>query len=352
MTKVPVDRLVSLSPGGMASGEASEEAFAADEAVRLGEEVDKAGRAKSLLAAKIMGPPQVIDFHVHLYPQEVAADPVAWSTERGETYWGALVSPHPGRRVQQGWADLERLIADMDRDGVDLAVLQGWYWQSPETCSWHNRYYQQCLQRHPNRLAAFATVQASDRRAALEEVRWAKEAGFAGLGELCPQAHGASLLDPDWMAVFEAAVAADLPVLLHVSEPVGATYPGKTRTPLEEFQLLARALPELRLVLAHWGGLLPFFELNRTCRRDFRNVAYDTAASPVIYDSRVYAAAAAVVGADKILFGSDYPLLTKPKACPEPGFAAALEEVRAAGLDSAACAAVLGGTALRWLKRV
>ncbi len=44
--------------------------------------------------------------------------------------------------------------------------------------------------------------------------------------------------------------------------------------------------------------------------RAFANVMYDTAASPFLYRDAVYAAAAGILGSSKILFGSDYPLIS------------------------------------------
>jgi predicted TIM-barrel fold metal-dependent hydrolase len=40
------------------------------------------------------------------------------------------------------------------------------------------------------------------------------------------------------------------------------------------------------------------------------NVYYDTAASPFLYTKKVYAAVSEIVGVKKILFGSDFPLLS------------------------------------------
>ena len=39
------------------------------------------------------------------------------------------------------------------------------------------------------------------------------------------------------------------------------------------------------------------------------NVYYDTAASPFLYSKKIYSIAARIVGAQKILFGSDFPLI-------------------------------------------
>jgi predicted TIM-barrel fold metal-dependent hydrolase len=40
-----------------------------------------------------------------------------------------------------------------------------------------------------------------------------------------------------------------------------------------------------------------------------KNVYYDTAASPFLYDPKIYKLAVDLAGEDRVLFGSDYPLL-------------------------------------------
>jgi predicted TIM-barrel fold metal-dependent hydrolase len=40
------------------------------------------------------------------------------------------------------------------------------------------------------------------------------------------------------------------------------------------------------------------------------NVYYDTAASPFLYSKRIYSVGSEIAGAEKILFGSDFPLIS------------------------------------------
>lgn len=295
----------------------------------------------------------IIDAHVHLYPSEVSADPARWAAHRHEPLWAALVTPQPGRRVQQGWADADRLLRDMDAAGVERAVLLGWYWQRHETCVWHNRIYAECVRAHPDRLSAFATVQAAaGADVAIRELNRARDDGLVGLGELCPWSGGGSALDEDWQAVLAHAVALDWPVNLHVTDPASRLFPGRVVTPLEDVVALARQQPGLRLILAHWGGGLVFHELNAHARQALQNCVYDAAATPLLYDPAIYAAAVRAVGAERILFGSDYPLMVFPREQSEPDLARVLAQVRAAGLDDAARAAVLGGNARRMLGMV
>jgi uncharacterized protein len=288
----------------------------------------------------------IIDAHVHLYPPEVAADPAGWAERMGEPLWAALVTPQPGRRVQQGWADIDRLLRDMDAAGVERAVLLGWYWQRHETCARHNSTYAASVRAHPDRLSAFATVQAgTDATAALDEMARARDDGLIGLGELCPWSGGGSPLSEPWLAVFARAVEMRWPVNLHVTDPASRLFPGRVNTPLEDVVALAERLPGLRLILAHWGGGLIFHELNAHARKALRHVVYDTAATPLLYDPAIYAAGVRAVGAERVLFGSDYPLMVFPKEQREPDFTRVLAQVRDAGLDGDTLAAVLGGSA-------
>lgn len=293
----------------------------------------------------------IVDAHVHLYPVEASTDPAAWAAKMHEPLWGALVTPQPGRRVQQGWADADRLLRDMDAAGVERAILLGWYWQRHATCVWHNRYYAACVRAHPDRISAFATVQAAaGERLAIEEMNRARDDGLIGLGELCPWSDGASPLDEAWQAVFAHAVALDWPVNLHVTDPASRFFPGRVVTPLEDVVTLARQQAGLRLILAHWGGGLVFHELNAHARQALQHCVYDTAATPLLYDRAIYTAAVKAVGAERILHGSDYPLMVFPKEQREPDLARPLDHVRDAGLDTPTLAAILGENVRRLLR--
>jgi predicted TIM-barrel fold metal-dependent hydrolase len=90
---------------------------------------------------------------------------------------------------------------------------------------------------------------------------------------------------------------------------LGHPYPGKGATPLERFYELILSFPGLPVLLAHWGGGLPFYELMPEVAKSMTNVYYDTAASPFLYTKKIYPIAREMVGVEKILFGTDFPLL-------------------------------------------
>jgi len=249
----------------------------------------------------------IIDSHVHRYSEEVLADPVGWAGRRGEQAWLALHVDRENRRSSP-LPQRDQLLADMDAAGIDRAVLLGWYWENADTCEEQNGWYRRWLKESPDRLSAFAAVQPRAGAPAVDSVRRAFDDGFSGVGEVFPAVQGFSNDDPVWSNILELAAGAGRPVTVHVAEPAGHQYAGKVESPLIGYQRLAERFPEVTFIFAHWGGGLPFYELNSSCRRSLKNVLYDTAASPLLYDRRVFGIVAELVGTDRILWGSDYPL--------------------------------------------
>ena len=99
------------------------------------------------------------------------------------------------------------------------------------------------------------------------------------------------------------------------------------------------------LFLKFWGSLAPLIAK----LKQLSNVYYDTAATPLLYRPDVYQAVINAVGSEKILFGSDYPLLIYPSQDREPGFSRFLQEIRESGLLSEELNLVLGDNAARLL---
>jgi predicted TIM-barrel fold metal-dependent hydrolase len=103
---------------------------------------------------------------------------------------------------------------------------------------------------------------------------------------------------------------------------------------------LATRYPENALILAHWGGGLPFYELMPEVRKALSNVYYDTAASHYLYEDSIFRHVM-TWAPGKVLLGTDYPLVTQKRY---------LKRLRGAGLDESALARVLGGNALTVLR--
>jgi predicted TIM-barrel fold metal-dependent hydrolase len=125
--------------------------------------------------------------------------------------------------------------------------------------------------------------------------------------------------------------------LSHASEPVGHQYAGKGKITPDLLYVLITTYPDITHVLAHWGGGLPFYALMPEVKEVLRTVYFDSAASPFLYVPEVYRRVGELVGADKILFGTDYPLLAQRRLIKEIDSLSLPAETREQILSGNAC---------------
>lgn len=273
----------------------------------------------------------ILDAHVHVHRPEVVSCRDDFC-ER-DPYFDALY-----RAPKARMATVEDLLRAMDDDGVDVSVVCGFAWADMGLCREDNDYVMDAVRAHPRRLIGLAVVNPLAGDEAVREMERCAAGGLRGLGELMPDGQGCALDDACAMRpVMEAVRSLGWPVLTHANEQVGHRYPGKGKTGPEAVLQLAQAFPESRIVCAHWGGGLLFYELMPEVREALRNVWYDTAASPFLYEDRIYRVGMEIAP-DKVLFGSDYPLLRARHF---------LQRIRAVGLSEAEERALLGGNAAR-----
>ncbi len=246
-----------------------------------------------------------IDVHQHYLPHSLADHVDAWQA-----------SLHAGSRVQ-GYADVAETLAAMDAAGVARCIWQGEYFLRHADCVDRNQRVHLAMQHDPHRLFAFAAVQPEHPQA-LDELERCRNAGFMGVGELNPAAQRFHMHGAGFLRVVEYCVRWQWPLLLHVNEPVGDAYAGKVAVPLADIYGIARQYPELRLILAHWGGGLWWYEQIPQVRRALRNVYYDSAATFHTYpDSERLVRMALEIIPHKIMFGSDFPLKRIAQSNPE-----------------------------------
>jgi uncharacterized protein len=276
----------------------------------------------------------IIDFHSHIFSDDMRSKRSLYLERDG---WFSKLYEDPKHKL----AAAEDVVASMEAAGVDRTVVFGFPWRDAGLCREHNDYIIEAVRSYPDKLIGFACVQPLDAGDANELDR-CLSAGLSGLGELGPDGQRFDIEDK-WAleASVEVLQQHRRPLLTHSSEPVGHPYPGKGETHPWKLLKLARNFPKLTIVLAHWGGGLPFYELMPEINKELRNVYYDTAASTYLYRFDIFPVVAAIVGAEKILWGTDYPLLSQAKF---------LQRVRASGLSDADLGAVLGGNAARLLR--
>ncbi len=271
----------------------------------------------------------IVDAHTHIFPPQVVEDRQRFL--EGEPAFAAIYADPKARLVTA-----EGLVAAMDRDGVDVSWALGFPWVREENARLHNDYLAQVMREHPQRLRCLGCVHPPARWA-MEEAERCLGLGLAGLGEL---AFYDSDLDLDSLApVCRLCAEADRPLLLHTNEPVGHRYPGKAPMTLAALYALIKANPDTRFVLAHMGAGLFFYGLlKKEVSGVLAKVWLDTAAAPFLYQPRAYALAAEILGAEKLLLGSDYPLLPVSRY---------RRELDQAGLAAEQLALVLGEAAAK-----
>ena len=245
----------------------------------------------------------IVDAHCHILPpsfperrRELAA--------RDATFADILADS--SARI----ADAPALLDAMKRDGADHAVVMGMGWTDYYVAVEANDYIIEAVAAHPARITGFASVNPAWGDAAVHEAQRCAAAGLRGIGELHPDTQDIDITDAAAMApLMDLARSLNLPLLLHCSEPVGHQYPGKGKTTPDKVWRLIENFPENTIICAHWGGGLPFYALMPEVGAALNNVYFDSAASPFLYRPGIYPAATGLVGAERILFASDYPLM-------------------------------------------
>lgn len=273
----------------------------------------------------------IVDFHTHIVPPKIR--------EKRELYLGRDPLFQVLYSGKATLATAPELIRSMDQAGIDLSVVLNLAWASHELCMETNDYILEALARYPKRLVGFGTVppRAGDR--ALKEIERLAQGGARGLGEMRPDFQG---FDPQgFRAIAEEAGKRAFILLFHASEPVGHLYPGKGGITPDQLYPFLTAFPGLTFVLAHWGGGLPFYSLMPEVGEALKNTYVDTAATRLLYRPAIYPLVGQLLGWDKVLFGSDFPLLSQARS---------LEEVAALRLGQEKKRAILGGNARRLLK--
>lgn len=271
---------------------------------------------------------KIIDCHTHCYPPELTSNPTDWAISQGELHWAKLVAPADKPSIQ-GWATMKQMLTAMDSAGIEKSVLLGWYWENEATCRWHNEVIANWVKTEPERFIGFAAIHPGvSSKKVLEQCEHALNIGLKGVGELHPGIQQFSASSEGWKTLAEWCTLNHWPINIHATEAVGKNHSGNIPTPLQDFLDMARNSPQLKLILAHWGGGLAFFELNPALRKSLKNVYYDTAATPLLYEPSIFRHIIEIVGADKILFGSDYPLKVYPKKQKRPDFTTFLNSIR------------------------
>lgn len=230
----------------------------------------------------------------------------------------------------------EDLLARMDRNGVDRAVVCHLIfplWE-PEEFVRGNDLVVEAVRRYPDRLRGLVVVNPKHGHFAEEEARRGLSAGLVGI-KIQPAMHGyypvdGALLEP----IMQVASEAKVPLVTH------SDYNAKCCTPYQVVRLAAR-WPDVKVVLLHLGQDPESVAHTPDVVKDTPNVVVETSNAPD-YPYAVYVNPVRQLGPDRVLFGSDGPIVSVE---------ANLAKLRAAeetyGLTREEKRWILGGSAAR-----
>jgi len=277
----------------------------------------------------------IIDFHTHIFPSFIRDNRHLFFDH--EPAFESLY-----RKPDSRLSGRKDLLENMDNEGVSRSIVFGFPWKSPDHCKRHNDYVIESVLKNPDRLIGFCAVDPLSPDAC-KEVERGLSAGLTGVGEIAVyQSDFSKDIINSLKDLMAFCAERDVPVLIHTNEPVGHSYPGKQPMSLAGLYALLKNFPSNRIVLAHWGGGIFFYELmKKDVRGTLSNVWFDTAASPFLYRPDIYRISGEITGFDRILFGSDFPLV-------KPG--RYLKEMESAGLAKEAIDKITGQNALKVLK--
>ncbi|MBT3363530.1 MAG: amidohydrolase [Chloroflexi bacterium] len=255
----------------------------------------------------------IIDFHTHIFPPQIEANRDDYIAQ--DPCFEGLYS-NPKAKL----ASAEELIDSMDRDEIEVSVALNIGWSSHELCIETNDYIMEAVAKYPKRIVGFCAIQPLEQDKAMVEIERCARGGLRGIGELRADTQGYDLGDKQLMEpIANAAQKHNMIVLPHCSEPVGHIYDGKGSVTPEMIYRFISNFPELKVVCAHWGGGLPFYMLMPEVKKALANTYFDTAASPYLYSNDIFSVVSQIAGDDRILFGSDFPLIKQGRIVKSAG---------------------------------
>lgn len=240
-------------------------------------------------------------------------------------------------------------LGTMDDAGIDMQVLSATTpgtqpLQAAEAIALareHNDVVAAAVAAHPERFAGFATLPTPDPQAAAEELRRAvANLGLVG-AMVFPRSGDLRLDDASFRPIFEAAAELAVPLFLHpqippkpvrdayftgFGEEIGlglatAGWGWHHDAGLAGLRLILAGTfdrhPQLQLILGHWGEMLVSFvdraDLISNSATHLQRPVGEYVASNIhvtgsgILSHRMLLNAIATVGADRVMFASDYP---------------------------------------------
>ncbi len=321
----------------------------------------------------------VVDFHAYFQPRSFlerlrqrSEYPFIEQTPEGEVIRSG---PGAARRIRPEQTDIARRVEMLSHAGIDTQILRLQNvsgidafdaMEGRDIAQGANEELSALARRYPGRFIPYAAVPMRDVNMAVAELeRTVTRLGHQGVG-ISTSVDRRPLDHPQFEPLFECAARLDVPVLILPNHPslidelikehgwLTGAFGFQVDLSLVALRLLASGIldkyPRLRVVLANLGGVFPFiverlegyWERVHAGERPLPVRPIEALRRFYLETASGHCAAirmtAEVMGADRLLFGSDYPSFD---------FLHALRSVRESGLPPEQIELILGGNAQR-----
>ncbi|MGN0688725.1 MAG: amidohydrolase family protein [Oscillospiraceae bacterium] len=226
----------------------------------------------------------IIDAHAHIFPDKIA--------EKAAIGIGDFYDLKMGND-----GTLATLLKICDESGIDRCIVQS-VATVPHQVESINSFIAQCVQQYPDRLIGFGALHP-DYENIEDEIKRIISLGLKGI-KLHPDFQKFRIDDEKVFPIYEAACREGLPVLFHVGD-YRYDYSGPKR-----LYNAAKLFPEMKIIGAHFAGWSQWDEAEELFT-DHR-IYVDLSSS--LYDMSPERAAELIhiFGADRVMFGTDYPM--------------------------------------------
>jgi aminocarboxymuconate-semialdehyde decarboxylase len=289
-----------------------------------------------------------IDLHSHFFPVDALRHPGKFENRAPRMVLEGdklSVTSQIGRRggLGAGAYDPAARIKALDEMNIDMQAISPspillFYWEAPAVAAHfsrrQNEAIQQVVQKNPERFIGFGSVPLQSVPDSIAIAKEAKAMGLKGL-EIGNAVGDKALDDPMFEPFFAVAQELDLLLFVHpleggvdTDDPLAPILGNVLQFTFRTTMMIERMIltgvfekyPNLKLCLSHGGGLLAFniwrldhsFGLRRDLQQQLphkpsgylKRLYFDTIVHSVVALQYLIA----VVGADRVVIGTDYPM--------------------------------------------
>jgi aminocarboxymuconate-semialdehyde decarboxylase len=288
----------------------------------------------------------IIDTHAHIIVPEILREAKPTEEWRPRVLWenGKQFVEYGPKRIGSATREFvtpETILEELTKSGVDAVLLCPWvslvrYEAAPEesldACQVQNDALCSLVKKYPRQIAALGMIPLQDVALAINELERLIKSGLKGV-EIGTHVNGVYPGDARFRPFWEACESLDAFVFIHPVEGGGRAElrdyymwnvignPMETTVAAGHLILsgVMDAYPRLKILLAHGGGALPYLhgrldrgfkqrpEINKVISRPptdyLKQFYFDT----ITHDTNILKSLVDLVGADRVLLGSDYP---------------------------------------------